>query len=131
MKKVIHTQGKRKTAVARATLTAGKGIMKINGELLDNYASETLRLRIQEPLVLAGDIVKTINIDVVCRGGGMTGQIDSIRLATARALVEFDPKLKSVFEQYDRQLLVADVRQNEVSKPNKSKPRDKRQKSYR
>ena len=49
----------------------------------------------------------------------------------ARALVEHDNKLKKDFYEYDRLLLVADVRQNETSKPNKSKPRDKRQKSYR
>jgi ribosomal protein S9 len=53
-------------------------------------------------------------------------------LAIARALVEKDKKLKEVFLDYDRQLLVADVRQKESAKPNShGKARAKRQKSYR
>ncbi len=131
MTKVIHTQGTRKAAMARATLTGGKGFVHVNGQLLDNYASEVVRLRIQEPIILAGDVGKAVDISVISKGGGITGQVDACRLAIARALVEFEPKLKPVFYEYDRLLLVADVRQNEVSKPNKSKPRDKRQKSYR
>ena len=59
------------------------------------------------------------------------GQADAARLAIAKALAEHDEKLKSVFLEYDRQLLVADIRRHETNKPNKSAPRDKRQKSYR
>ena len=83
MKKVIQTQGTRKTAVARATLTAGKGNVHVNNQLLDNYANEMIRLRIQEPLILAGETAKAIDIDIRCHGGGVNGQIDAIRLATA------------------------------------------------
>ena len=131
MKGIIQAQGTRKQAVAQATLKPGKGIVKINGLALENYGSDILRLRIAEPLVLAEDVAKAININVKVRGGGTNGQADAVRLAMARALVAHDSKLKKVFYDYDRLLLVADVRQNEVSKPNDSKPRDKRQKSYR
>jgi len=84
-----------------------------------------------EPLVLAGEVAKKVNIDVKVNGGGVNGQADACRLAIARALVEFDASLENTFDEYDRLLLVADVRQNEESKPNDSKPRAKRQKSYR
>ena len=131
MKKVIHTQGKRKRAVARATLSPGKGVVKVNGLYIDNHNDDILRLRISEPLVLAGDLISTINIDVTAVGGGANGQADASRLAIARALVEYEPKLRKVFTDYDRLLLVADVRRKEVRKPNDSKARAARQKSYR
>jgi small subunit ribosomal protein S9 len=130
-KKIIHTQGKRKSAIARATLYQGNGKVIIGGQLLDNYGSEMLRLRITEPLVLAGDAAKKVDISINVTGGGVNGQADAIRLAIARALVEHDKKLKKVFDDYDRLLLVADVRRKEVCKPNDSKARAKRQKSYR
>ncbi len=131
MAKTILTQGKRKQAVARATLRAGNGKVKVNGELLENFSNKYLRLRVMEPLVLAGELAKKVNIDLRVQGGGVNGQADACRLAIARALVEFDAGLEKTFDEYDRLLLVADVRQNEESKPNDSKPRAKRQKSYR
>jgi small subunit ribosomal protein S9 len=127
----IQTQGKRKRAIARATLKSGSGKVVINGEYLANFGNESVRLRVGEPLVLAGDVMKKIDISVKVVGGGASGQADAIRLAMARALVIHDKKLKNVFDEYDRLLLVADVRQKEVCKPNDSKARAKRQKSYR
>ena len=90
-------------------------------------------MRLSEPLILAGDIISKVNIDVNIKGGGISGQADAGRLAIARSLVEYSKgdKLRNIFLQYDRRLLVADVRQNEPCKPNDSKPRAKRQKSYR
>lgn len=129
--KVIQSSGSRKRAIARATLKTGKGIIKVNGQLLHNFGSEITRLRISEPLVLAADIAKKVNISIKVNGGGENGQSDAIRLAIARALVAHDDKLKKVFDEYDRLLLVADVRRKEVCKPNDSKARAKRQKSYR
>ena len=129
--KVIHTQGKRKRAIARATLVSGKGKITINGSYLENFGSDMEKLRISEPFLLAGDLSKEVDLDINVRGGGMNGQADAIRLAVARALVSYNGKLKKTFEDYDRQLLVADVRRKEVCKPNDSKARAKRQKSYR
>ena len=54
MAKVIHTSGKRKTAVARATFKSGKGRVRINNKPVEFYQPELARLKIQEPLVLAG-----------------------------------------------------------------------------
>ena len=129
--KIFHTQGKRKRAIARATLRDGKGNVKINGQYLDNYGSEISRLRIKEPLVLVGNAAKKVDIDVTIIGGGENGQADAARLAMARALVVYDNKFKKTFDEYDRLLLVADIRRKEACKPNDSKARAKRQKSYR
>jgi len=127
----INVSGKRKRATARATLKEGKGKIKINGRFLDNFGSDVLRLRIKEPLVLIGDMAKKIDINVAVNGGGVNGQADAIRLAIARALEEYDKKLKMLFDDYDRLLLIADVRRKEVCKPNISKARKKRQSSKR
>lgn len=131
MNKVIHTSGTRKKAVARATLKAGKGIIKINNINLESYTPEMMRLKIKEPLILSGAIANKIDISVKVAGGGVNSQSEAARLAIARCLVQKDDKLESIFLEYDRHLLVADVRQNEPCKPNDSSARAKRQKSYR
>ena len=131
--RVVNVSGKRKHAIARAAAREGSGVIRINHLLLDYYQPEMSRLKIQEPVIIAGDRASKINIDVQVRGGGIQGQTDATRLVIARALVEFskDKQLKQEFLTYDRNLLVQDVRRGEPSKPNDSKPRRARQKSYR
>ena len=129
--KVVHVSGKRKRAVARVTLKAGKGIVRINRLLLDHYQPEITRMRIQEPLFLAGDIAKKIDISIKVSGGGFNAQADACRTGIGKALVQFTPALKQTLLEYDRELLVSNVRRAEASKPNDSKPRKARQKSYR
>ncbi|MBW2979396.1 30S ribosomal protein S9 [Candidatus Woesearchaeota archaeon] len=131
--KIIHTSGKRKSAVARATLyDKGKGVVRINSMLLDTVQPELVRTFISEPLILAGDVAKKVDIDVNVRGGGFMARAEAIRLAIARALAKYSKKLEKVFLNYDRHLLVADVRRKEPHKPGNSKSaRAKRQKSYR
>ncbi len=125
--------GKRKTAVARATLTKGTGKVTFNGVALEHVRPELARLRLTEPLVLADDLAKKVDIEVKVIGGGITGQADAGRLAIAKALVAHakSEELEKAFLSYDRNLLVADVRRKETRKPNDSKARAKRQKSYR
>jgi small subunit ribosomal protein S9 len=130
--KVITATGKRKSAIARATLTAGTGKIKINNVDLDNVKPAISQLRMKEPLILAGANASKVDISVTVHGGGFMGQTTATRLAIAKALAEKYDKLKSVFLDYDRQLMVADVRRKEVRKPNtRGKARAKRQKSYR
>lgn len=130
--KVINTSGRRKSAIARAALKSGKGIVRINSILLDNYNPPISKAKIQEPLVLASTAAKKVDISVNVNGGGPTAQADAIRLAIARALVDHDKNLEKIFLEYDRTLLVGDVRFKESSKPNcQGKARSKRQKSYR
>ena len=131
-KKLVHTNGKRKRAIAKATLKQGKSFVKINNISLDIYEPEMLRLKMREPLILAGKKADNLGISVVVKGGGITGQANAARLAIAKAMIEHDASLKPLFLDYDRQLLVADVRRKEARKPNShGKARAKRQKSYR
>lgn len=129
--KIIHTSGKRKTAIARTTVKPGKGIIRINGSLIETYGPRMQRMKIMEPILLAENTASKVNISVNVKGGGINGQTEAIRLAIGRALVNVDQKLEETFLKYDRQLLVADIRRKEVYKPNDSKARSKRQKSYR
>jgi len=132
--KTIITSGKRKRAIARAALKEGKGRVRINNKILDCYEPRIYRLRLREPLILAGDVVNKVDIDVNVIGGGIASQAEASRLAIARALLEYakSERLKERFLKYDRQLLVADVRRKEPSKPNRhGQARAKRQKSYR
>jgi len=129
-KKIILATGKRKTAVARATIKEGSGKVLINGIPLELITPEMLRLKIREPLFLAGDLAKKVDISVNVKGGGITGQADAIRQAIAKGLVEFfkDEKLKQTFLEYDRNLLVYDPRRCEPHKPSRSKAGSRRHK---
>jgi len=132
--KIVTAAGKRKRAIARATIRQGKGIVKVNNLILDFYEPKLSRLKIKEPLIIAGDIINKVDININVFGGGMSSQADASRLAVAKGLVEFSKsdKLKEDFLNYDRNLLVADSRHKESSKPNRhGQARAKRQKSYR
>ncbi|MBN1544745.1 30S ribosomal protein S9 [Candidatus Woesearchaeota archaeon] len=130
--KVIHTSGTRKRSIARLTLTAGNGLVRINGQMLESFEPKLARMRIQEPLTLLGDLTSKVHIDVNVHGGGVMSQVDAIRQAMGKALSEFGgEKVKRMLLDYDRSFLVADTRYKETRKPNDSKARAKRQKSYR
>lgn len=132
MAKTIHESGKRKRAIARATLRKGKGVVRINNQLLDSYGTEMSRLKLKEPIILAGDAALGIDVDVEITGGGYNAQAEAARLAIARALVKHSKKLEKTFLEYDRHLLVADIRRKEPAKPNnRGKARSTKQKSYR
>ena len=69
MSKVIHCSGKRKSAIAKATLSAGKGKLKVNNVMIDVYQPEIYRMKIQEPLIIAGDIANSIDVEITINGG--------------------------------------------------------------
>jgi len=133
IKKII-VSGKRKRAIARAVLTEGSGKIYFNKK---DYKTLQLfdMLKIEEPIRITKGILGKINFDVSInvKGGGEKGQIEAARLALARAIVEFSKskELAEAFLNYDRNLLIADVRRKEMYKPGDSKARKKRQSSKR
>ncbi|EHP87778.1 30S ribosomal protein S9 [Methanotorris formicicus] len=134
--KIVHTVGKRKTAIARATARPGKGRIRINKVPIELIEPKYKRMKLMEPIILAGEeVIKQMDIDVVVKGGGIMGQMDAARTAIGKVIVGFtgDPKIKEKFLAYDRTLLVSDARRTEPHKPSRSTkgPRAKRQKSYR
>ena len=133
MRRII-TSGKRKRAVARAILTDGDGKVTVNKKdykMLQFFD----KLKMEEPLRIAEQILgkPNYNVAINVRGGGEKGQVEAARLALTRAILQ-DSKsdeLEKAFFDYDRSLLVADVRRKETYKPGDSKARAKRQKSFR
>ena len=132
--KVMLMTGKRKKAVARACFRPGKGRITINAIPIDQIESEIMRLRLQEPLMIAGDAWKSWDVSINVRGGGTTGQVDAARQAIARGFAELLGKgLKEKYMSLDRNLLVFDPRRTEPHKPPRSSqgPRRYKQRSKR
>ena len=133
MKKVIHTSGKRKTAIARGKFRVGKGRVRINKRPVELYDPELARLKIQEPLTIAAELLDNVDIDVKVVGGGVMGQAEAARMVIAKGLVDWtsDMELKEKFNQYDRTMLVGDPRRSEPKKYGGPGARARKQKSYR
>ncbi|MDD5474269.1 MAG: 30S ribosomal protein S9 [Candidatus Methanoperedens sp.] len=131
--KIVNSSGKRKTAIARATLREGKGRIRVNKKPLELVEPELIRLKMSEPLEFAGSIVPSVDIDVNVAGGGIFGQAGAVRTAIARGLVEWtnDTAMRDAMAQYDRSLLVNDTRYMLPKKFGGRGARKRRQKSYR
>ena len=133
VKKVVNTSGKRKTAIAKATVMKGKGCVRINRTPVELYEPEIARWKIAEPLRIADKYMNQVDIDVSVSGGGFMSQANAVRTSIARGLVEFtgDMGLKASFLNFDRNMLVNDARIKEAKKPLGRGARKRRQKSYR
>jgi small subunit ribosomal protein S9 len=132
--KVLLTSGKRKTAIARATVRAGKGRIRVNNVPLEILEPKIARDKIFEPLVQAGaNVWKGLDIDVKISGGGFMGQAEAARTALARALLRWTKSahLQTLFTEYDRTLLAGDPRRREPKKFGGPGARARDQKSYR
>ncbi|RLJ01403.1 MAG: 30S ribosomal protein S9, partial [Candidatus Aenigmatarchaeota archaeon] len=109
--KMVLTSARRKTARARVIIKSGKGRIFINGVPLEILEPEVVRLKIMEPIYLAGDdIISKVDIFAESHGGGIMGQASAIRTAIARGLVKFteSEELEELYYKYDRHLLVED-----------------------
>jgi len=130
----IIVTAKRKTAVARAYIKEGNGKVTINSIPLQVYEPFLARLRISEPLILAGeDYVSKVNIKVKVKGGGYMGKAEAARIAIAKGLVKYfdDDKLKLLYLQYDPYMLKSDPRRKEQRKSPTSKARKHYTTAYR
>ena len=130
---VTNTSGKKKTAVARATVRDGEGRVRINSQPVELVEPEIARLKMLEPFRIVDGVRDDVDIDVDVGGGGYNGQADAVRTAIARGLVEFrnDAELRDAYMEFDRSLLVNDVRQSEPKKWGGPGARARYQKSYR
>jgi len=133
VKKVVNTSGKRKTAIARATVQKGTGLVRINKVPVELFEPEIARWKILEPLMIAKSHMDGLDITVSVQGGGFMSQASAVRTAIAKGLLEYtgDPSLRIAFLDHDRSLLVSDSRRKEPKKPLGRGARKKRQKSYR
>ncbi len=146
--RVVIATGKRKRAIARAIVKPGKGRVRINGIPIEVYPIEMARIKMLEPLLLAGERIRNlVDINVKVEGGGIMGQADAARMAIARGLLAFfdcegegeeckkmqniAKKLKEVFIEYDKTMITGDPRRTEPEKYMRYSARRRWQKSYR
>ena len=132
-KKLALETGKRKTAVARAVVRPGKGRIYVNDRSLDYLSPEVARMKIQEPLMIAGDRSRQVDIRVNVEGGGFMGQAEAVRIAIARALAGWtkSSELRKSFMAFDRVMIAGDQRVAEPKKFGGPSARRRKQKSYR
>ena len=146
--RIVIATGKRKRAIARAVIRPGRGRVRVNRIPIELYPIEMARIKMMEPLLLAGEKIRNmVDIDVNVKGGGVMGQADAVRMAIARGLVEFfkcegeggecekmnrvAEMLREIFEEYDRTMLAGDPRRTEPEKYMRYSARRRWQKSYR
>lgn len=125
--------GRRKRALAKAVVRSGSGRILINGKPVETIEPELVRLKIMEPLMLAPEAGRKVDIEVKVEGGGVMGQAEAVRTAIARGLLQFfeDQQLREKFKQYDWTFVKSDTRFKEPKKPGGPGARAKFQKSYR
>ncbi|PIS20759.1 30S ribosomal protein S9 [candidate division WWE3 bacterium CG08_land_8_20_14_0_20_43_13] len=129
--------GRRKTSVARVWFypkgepsLSKVGQMIVNGISVEQYfPGEDLRQRYLEPLFACALPINKVCFSAKINGGGITGQLDALRLGLARAVLEFDPSQREVLRK--RGLLTRDPRMVETKKYNLHKARRAHQFSKR
>ena len=132
-KKIATVSIRRKESVARAIVKDGKGIVRFNNLKVDAIQNPYAREIVLEPIKMAGDKVKNLEITVNVNGGGVIGQAQAARTAIAKGICAFtkDDELRALYLDYDRFLLVTDPRRVEPKKFKGRKARARFQKSYR
>lgn len=125
----VNSLGRRKTSIARIVLTEGKGTITVNGRESNEYFPITMQqFKLQQPFKLT-DTVGKYDVTVTVDGGGITGQVDAVRLGIARALVKVDPEHKPKLKA--EELMTRDPRSVERKKFGQKKARKRYQFSKR
>lgn len=126
---VINTTGRRKTAIARVYMKEGSGSITVNGrDYKDYFTVPTLQYIVNQPVEITETVGKydfSANID----GGGITGQAEALRMAIARALIEFNAEFRPPLKA--KGLLRRDPRMVERKKFGQKKARKRFQFSKR
>ena len=126
---VINTLGRRKTAVARVYVKAGKGAIVINGKDAKEYfPTSLLQDTIRRPFNVL-EVDGKYDVKASISGGGITGQAEALSLAIARALVKEDETVKPALKKLG--LMTRDPRMVERKKFGQRKARKKFQFSKR
>ena len=136
-RKIALSKGKRKRAVARASLVSGTGRITINGIDINFVQPKEIRelmLDAVRATKVAQAIASASDISVNSHGGGFSGQAQAVRTAIAKVLVKASPSpdsLRNFYMEYDRNLLIDDIRRVEPKKFRGPKARARFQTSYR
>lgn len=126
---VVNTVGRRKAAVARVYLKAGKGTITINQKPLETYFPlEIFQYVVKQPLLVLNQM-ESFDIVINLDGGGIKGQAEAARLGIARALCKVDAENRPVLKKNG--FMTRDPREVERKKPGQPGARAKFQFSKR
>jgi small subunit ribosomal protein S9 len=127
---LASTVGRRKNATSRIWVTAGSGIIKVNGRMLVEYLGkrQSLVMSVFSPLEVTGNMGK-YDVRVRTNGGGIAAQAEALRLALSRALAAINPDVKKTLRANG--LLTRDPREVERKKYGLVKARKRYQYSKR
>lgn len=116
MAKYFEGIGRRKASTARVRIMEGSGEFIVNEKPLEEYFTRLGDAKdIKEPLTVGNLNPAKYDVSVIVKGGGVTGQTDSVRLGLARAILKMDPDLRTTLSQGG--LLTRDARIKERKKP--------------
>jgi len=125
----FYATGRRKEAVAKIWMKAGKGEIIVNDrDFRDYFVRETYRRVLRQPLELV-DFIGRFDVIAQVKGGGLTGQAEAIRLGIARVISKINPELRKTLKKAG--LLTRDPRMKERKKPGLRGARAKPQTSKR
>jgi small subunit ribosomal protein S9 len=122
--------GRRKSSTARARLYKGKGVITVNDKpALDYFCqNKTLVAELSDPLAIAGK-QKEFDVSIKVSGGGLSSQVDAIKLAISKALLVSAPDLRPILKKAG--LVKRDPREKERKKYGLRSARKKEQFSKR
>jgi len=122
--------GKRKTSVAKVFLKVGKGTITINNKKFEDFFNGIVEDAeiIKNPFILV-NILNEYDVNVVVKGGGVSSQIDAIKLAITKAICIINEEYRPVLSQ--NELLTRDSRIKERKKYGLKKARKASQYSKR
>lgn len=108
--------GRRKASTARVRVMSGAGVFTINGKTLEEYFPRVGdKENVLSPLDTTGESLNLLDVSVLVKGGGVTGQSDAVKLGLARALIKMSPDYRPPLRQAG--LLTRDPREKERKKP--------------
>ncbi len=121
--------GKRKSSIAKVTLTEGTGKIVVNGvDVHEYFPFETKVMDLAQPLELT-NMTEKFDVNATVTGGGFSGQAGAVRLGIVKALLEYDsasdPDSETSFRKILKSagLVTRDSRVKERKKPGLKKAR--------
>ncbi len=108
--------GRRKQSTARVRIMSGSGGFVINGKTLEEYFPRVGdKENILTPMDTTGENRSQMDVTVLVKGGGVTGQSDAVKLGLSRALIKMVPEYQPPLRKAG--LLTRDPREKERKKP--------------
>ncbi|MGB9677345.1 MAG: 30S ribosomal protein S9, partial [Candidatus Ratteibacteria bacterium] len=113
-KQLLIGVGRRKKSVAIVKMKEGNGKILINKKTLEEYFPLFYQQEEAIKPLIVTDLKNKFDFEIKTEGGGISGQVDAIKLGIARALVKYDPSLTGKLKEYG--LLTRDPRMKERKK---------------